>query len=92
MTIVTNFSLVVNMPVSSKMVNSPKPSATLTRNPNYRGVTQHFWHNLSAVGDESTKDAFGTPICGKGEPNQMIRVGHASPVCVFSDIEVFGSE
>lgn len=60
------------------------------RNPNYRGVTQHFWHNLVAVGDESTKGVFGTPICGKGEPNQMIRVGHASPVCVFADIEVFG--
>ncbi|MBE9223130.1 TldD/PmbA family protein [Cyanobacterium stanieri LEGE 03274] len=61
------------------------------RNPNYRGVTQHFWHNLTSVGDESTKDVFGTPICGKGEPNQMIRVGHASPVCVFNNIEVFGS-
>ncbi len=69
-------------------------NGTLTktlRNPNYRGVTQHFWHNLIDVGDESTKEVFGTPICGKGEPNQMIRVGHASPVCVFNNIEVFSS-
>jgi predicted Zn-dependent protease len=63
----------------------------IVRNPNYRGKTQDFWHNLTAVGDESTKEVFGTTICGKGEPNQMITVGHASPVCVFQDVEVFGS-
>ncbi|MGH7897274.1 MAG: hypothetical protein ACREQQ_04930, partial [Candidatus Binatia bacterium] len=32
----------------------------------------------------------GTPYCGKGEPNQGIRVGHASPPCSFADVEVFG--
>jgi len=34
----------------------------------------------------------GTPYCGKGEPSQVIRVGHASPACVFSDVDVFGGE
>ncbi|MCR3793284.1 2Fe-2S iron-sulfur cluster-binding protein, partial [Pseudomonas aeruginosa] len=24
--------------------------------------------------------------CLQGEPNQVIRVGHASPACVFSDV------
>jgi hypothetical protein len=28
--------------------------------------------------------------CGKGEPNQVERVGHASPLCLFKDIQVFG--
>ena len=32
----------------------------------------------------------GTPPCGKGEPSQVIRVGHASPACVFRNVEVFG--
>jgi hypothetical protein len=32
----------------------------------------------------------GTPNCGKGEPNQMIRVGHATPACLFKGVEVFG--
>jgi hypothetical protein len=32
----------------------------------------------------------GTPYCGKGEPNQVVRVGHASPACVFRQVEVFG--
>jgi hypothetical protein len=33
---------------------------------------------------------YGTPFCGKGEPNQAIWVGHGSPVCVFANVEVFG--
>lgn len=60
------------------------------RNPNYRGISANFWRNLAAVGDRSTFDVQGTPFCGKGEPNQMIHVGHASPACVFRDVEVFG--
>ncbi|NJK30822.1 MAG: TldD/PmbA family protein [Acaryochloris sp. RU_4_1] len=60
------------------------------RNPNYRGITNQFWRNLVQVGDRSTLEMYGTPYCGKGEPNQCIRVGHASPTCVFNQIEVFG--
>ena len=73
----------------ARLIENGKLTKTL-RNPNYRGVTQHFWHNLAQVGNESTKEIYGTPYCGKGEPNQAIRVGHASPVCAFNDIEVFG--
>lgn len=60
------------------------------RNPNYRGITNPFWRGLVKVGDRSTMEIYGTPYCGKGEPNQAIRVGHASPVCAFKNIEVFG--
>jgi predicted Zn-dependent protease len=63
---------------------------TTLRNPNYRGVTNRFWRNLVQVGDRSTMGIYGTPYCGKGEPNQVIRVGHASPMCAFTNIEVFG--
>lgn len=62
----------------------------VVRNPNYRGVTVPFWKSLARVGDRSTMGTYGTPNCGKGEPNQVIRVGHASPVCLFENIEVFG--
>jgi predicted Zn-dependent protease len=60
------------------------------KNPNYRGVTNQFWRSLVKVGDRNTVEIYGTPYCGKGEPNQAIRVGHASPVCAFKNIEVFG--
>lgn len=60
------------------------------RNPNYRATTPDFWHSLVQVGDRSTWEMYGTPYCGKGEPNQVIRVGHAAPICAFENVEVFG--
>ncbi len=64
--------------------------AETLRNPNYRATTPQFWHSLAQVGDRSTWEVYGTPFCGKGEPNQVIRVGHGAPVCAFEHIEVFG--
>jgi predicted Zn-dependent protease len=64
--------------------------AEVVRNPNYRGISATFWRSLSMVGDASTFEVMGTPFCGKGEPNQVIRVGHASPACVFRGVDVFG--
>ena len=60
------------------------------KNPNYRGVTIPFWHKLAMVGNRDTVDVLGTPFCGKGEPNQSIYVGHSSPACLFTDVEIFG--
>ena len=62
------------------------------RNPNYRGVSSTFWRSLFKVGDASTFGVFGTPNCGKGEPNQVITTGHASPACAFRGVEIFGGE
>ncbi|MEB3273042.1 MAG: TldD/PmbA family protein [Prochlorothrix sp.] len=62
----------------------------MLRNPNYRSITPQFWHSLVDIGDVSTCETYGSPVCGKGEPNQVISVGHRSPVCVFREIEVFG--
>jgi len=72
-----------------KLIENGHLTKTL-RNPNYRGITPEFWHNLMKVGDRSTWEIYGTPFCGKGEPNQAIRVGHGSPVCAFAGVEVFG--
>jgi predicted Zn-dependent protease len=62
----------------------------VVKNPNYRGVSATFWRSLRAVGDASTFEVHGTQYCGKGEPNQVIHCGHAAPVCVFSNVDVFG--
>ena len=64
--------------------------AEVVKNPNYRGVSATFWRSLSGVGDASTFQVMGTPFCGKGEPSQVIRVGHAAPACRFSKVDVFG--
>jgi predicted Zn-dependent protease len=72
-----------------KLIENGKITKTV-KNPNYRGISNPFWNNLSMVGNTDTFEVHGTPNCGKGEPNQVIRVGHASPVCKFDDIEIFG--
>lgn len=64
----------------------------LVRNPNYRGISRDFWRSLSGVGDAASVEVWGTPNCGKGEPNQLMHIGHASPPCVFREVEVFGGE
>jgi predicted Zn-dependent protease len=65
---------------------------TVVKNPNYRGISANFWRSLARVGDASTVQVLGTPYCGKGEPSQVIRVGHASPACVVTGVDVFGGE
>lgn len=62
----------------------------VVRNPNYRGISRTFWRNLAMVGSRETLAVHGTLYCGKGEPNQAIHVGHASPACLFRNVGVFG--
>ena len=64
----------------------------VVKNPNYRGVSSTFWRSLRMVGNAASFEILGTQFCGKGEPNQVIHVGHAAPPCVFSAVDVFGGE
>ena len=72
-----------------KLIENGKLTKTV-KNPNYRGISNPFWNSLKMVGNKNTLGIYGTPNCGKGEPNQVIRVGHASPLCLFENIQVFG--
>ena len=62
------------------------------KNPNYRGISVPFWTSLAMVGHADSVELHGSPWCGKGEPNQVIKVGHASPPCLFRGVEVFGGD
>lgn len=59
----------------------------VVKNPNYHGVSVLFWNKLEEISKEA--GVFGTIYCGKGEPGQLIRVGHTSPYCLFKNVEVF---
>ncbi len=72
-----------------KLIENGRVTKTL-KNPNYRGVTVPFWNSLTGLTPDSTVETYGSPYCGKGEPSQVIRVGHASPYALFKNIEVFG--
>ena len=66
--------------------------AEVVKKPNYKGISATFWRSLKGVGNADLFEVLGTPFCGKGEPNQVIRVGHATPLALFGDVAVFGGE
>jgi len=73
----------------AQLIEDGRITKTL-KNPNYRGVTVPFWNSLKALSPQNTVESYGSPYCGKGEPSQIIRVGHSSPYALFKNIEVFG--
>lgn len=75
----------------AQMIENGKITKTL-KNPNYRGVTVPFWNSLAGLTKDNSVETYGSPYCGKGEPSQIIRVGHSSPYALFKNIEVFGGD
>ena len=57
------------------------------KNPTYHGHTLEFWHTLDKVADARTWSLQQVPNCGKGEPNQIMEVGHGVPVMRFHGVE-----
>ena len=60
----------------------------VVRNTTYRGDTLKFYNSLSAVGDRSTWELQYVDNCGKGQPNQIMQLGHGVPVCRFDDVRI----
>lgn len=56
------------------------------KDPTYQGHTLDFYRSLSAVGDASTWRLEQVNNCGKGEPNQIMQLGHGVPVVRFDDV------
>ncbi len=64
--------------------------AEVVRNPSYRGDTIPFWNSLEKVGGKETWRLEVVYNCGKGQPNQIMRLGHGIPVCLFKNVRVGG--
>ncbi len=60
----------------------------VVKNSTYQGETVPFYNSLSAVGDASTWEVQYTPNCGKGQPNQIMQLGHGVPVCRFDNVRI----
>lgn len=58
------------------------------KNSTYKGDTLKFWNSLSAVGDSSTWQVKYVDNCGKGQPNQIMQLGHGVPVCRFDNVRI----
>jgi TldD protein len=60
----------------------------VVRNSTYKGATVKFWNSLSAVGDPSTWQVKYVDNCGKGQPNQIMQLGHGVPICRFDNVRI----
>lgn len=60
----------------------------VVKNSTYKGDTVKFYNSLSAVGDESTWTVHYVDNCGKGQPNQIMQLGHGVPVCRFDNVRI----
>lgn len=60
----------------------------VVKNSTYKGDTLKFYNSLSAVGDKSTWVMNYVDNCGKGQPNQVMQLGHGVPVCRFDNVRI----
>lgn len=60
----------------------------LVKNPTYTGITPRFWGSCDAVGDRASWVVWGTPNCGKGQPEQVAHTGHGAAPARFRNVQV----
>jgi len=60
----------------------------MVKNPSYSGITTDFWNALDAVCSRDEWTLWGTPNCGKGQPQQVMGTGHGAAPARFRAIKV----
>ena len=60
----------------------------LIKNATYTGMTPQFWGSCDAVCNRDHWVVWGTPNCGKGQPEQVGRVGHGTAPARFRNVRV----
>jgi TldD protein len=60
----------------------------LIKNPTYTGITPRFWGSCDAIGNRDLWVVWGTPNCGKGQPEQVAHTGHGASAARFRNVRV----
>jgi TldD protein len=60
----------------------------LLKNPSYSGITTEFWNSCDAVSNREHWTLWGTPNCGKGQPQQVMGTGHGASPARFRNVSV----
>lgn len=59
----------------------------MLKNPAHTGMTPEFWNSCDAVAGKREWHIWGTPGCAKGEPVQVIHVGHGAAPARFRKVK-----
>src|SRR5262252_8579371 len=60
----------------------------MLKNPSYSGITTEFWNSMDAICSRDEWVLWGTPHCGKGQPQQVMGTGHGASPARFRGIKV----
>jgi TldD protein len=60
----------------------------LLKNPTYTGISPRFWGSMDMLGGRDEWTFWGTPNCGKGQPQQIGHTGHPAVPARFRGIRV----
>jgi TldD protein len=60
----------------------------MVKNPSYSGITTEFWNSLDAICSRDEWILWGTPNCGKGQPQQVMGTGHGAAPSRFRRVKV----
>jgi TldD protein len=60
----------------------------LVKNATYTGITPQFWGSCDAIVNRDGWVVWGTPNCGKGQPEQVAHTGHGASAARFRDVRV----
>ena len=60
----------------------------MIKNPSYSGITTEFWNSCDAICSREYWTLWGTPNCGKGQPQQTMGTGHGASPSRFRSVKV----
>ena len=60
----------------------------VVKHPLYTGITPVFWGRCTGVGRREDWQLWGVPNCAKGEPMQLMHVGHGSSYARFDGVTI----
>lgn len=62
------------------------------KNAIYQGITPEFWHSCDGITHKKYWKVWGVPNCGKGQPSQVMHVGHGTSPARFRKVKVGASK
>src|SRR5712691_2713234 len=60
----------------------------MLKNPSYSGITTTFWNSMDAICSRDEWTLWGTPHCGKGQPQQVMGTGHGASPARFRAVKI----
>ncbi len=60
----------------------------MLKNPSYSGISTEFWNSCAAISGPEYWVLWGTPNCGKGQPEQVMGTGHGASPSRFRNIKI----